>query len=356
MDTLAIVSLICLIAAIALGFFFKVNIGIIAVGAALVLGKLSGIEDGTILKYFNSTLFMRLLGVLLLFSIAQANGTIEKLTRRAVYSMRKIPRLIPILIFIISALLGGVAGSIPILALMATITAALARQMNVHPIKLAPFEVFGAIAGAVTPVSMSGVLIESLAVDAGLPFSYLPSYLTSVLCNFVPCLACFFLFRWHTHKSIPGFEAMKPEKLDRPQLITPFGIILMIAMTVFFGIDVGLASIFCSVLLLFLRVSDEKASLNGVPWGTLVMISGMGILISTSSPTGNIIFSAWASFGFSGRPESPTGWSSAALNPDGLANMAPATIAVDFKNVFLSIVEFLLCCDLSVNYKRKLQA
>ena len=103
MDTLAIVSLICLIAAIALGFFFKVNIGIIAVGAALVLGKLSGIEDGTILKYFNSTLFMRLLGVLLLFSIAQANGTIEKLTRRAVYSMRKIPRLIPILIFIISA-------------------------------------------------------------------------------------------------------------------------------------------------------------------------------------------------------------------------------------------------------------
>ena len=54
----------------------------------------------------------------------------------------------------------------------------------------------------------------------------------------------------------------------------------MIAMTVFFGIDVGLASIFCSVLLLFLRVSDEKASLNGVPWGTLVMISGMGILIS----------------------------------------------------------------------------
>lgn len=280
MDTLAIVSLICLIAAIALGFFFKVNIGIIAVGAALVLGKLSGIEDGTILKYFNSTLFMRLLGVLLLFSIAQANGTIEKLTRRAVYSMRKIPRLIPILIFIISALLGGVAGSIPILALMATITAALARQMNVHPIKLAPFEVFGAIAGAVTPVSMSGVLIESLAVDAGLPFSYLPSYLTSVLCNFVPCLACFFLFRWHTHKSIPGFEGMKPEKLDRHQLITLFGIILMIAMTVFFGIDVGLASIFCSVLLLFLRVSDEKASLNGVPWGTLVMISGMGILIS----------------------------------------------------------------------------
>ena len=177
-------------------------------------------------------------------------------------------------------LLGGVAGSIPILALMATITAALARQMNVHPIKLAPFEVFGAIAGAVTPVSMSGVLIESLAVDAGLPFSYLPSYLTSVLCNFVPCLACFFLFRWHTHKSIPGFEGMKPEKLDRPQLITLFGIILMIAMTVFFGIDVGLASIFCSVLLLFLRVSDEKASLNGVPWGTLVMISGMGILIS----------------------------------------------------------------------------
>lgn len=280
MDTLSVVSLVCLIIAIALGFFGKVNIGVIAVGVALLLGKFAGIEDAILLKYFNSSLFVRLLGVLLLFSVAQVNGTIEKLTRAAVYSMRKVPKLIPILIFIVSALLGGVAGSIPILALMAAITCSLAHELKVHPIKLAPFGVFGALSGAVTPVSMTGVLIKSLAADSGISFSYLSNYLALFFSNFVPCLIFYFLCRWHRHRITPEFADMKLEKLDRQQMLTLAGILVMIVMTLILGIDVGLASLFCAAILLLFRVSNEKAAISDIPWGTLIMISGMGILIS----------------------------------------------------------------------------
>lgn len=68
---MAIFSLLLLLLAIALGFIRKMNTGLLAFAFALLLGKLAGITDKEIIKGFNYSLFIMLLGVTYLFSLAQ---------------------------------------------------------------------------------------------------------------------------------------------------------------------------------------------------------------------------------------------------------------------------------------------
>ena len=55
-----------------------------------------------------------------------------------------------------------------------------------------------------------------------------------------------------------------------------------------FGINVGLLAFAASVLLIIARAADESAALKKVPWGTLIMITGVGILISLVTELGGI--------------------------------------------------------------------
>ena len=197
-----------------------------------------------------------------------------------IYSLRTLPRLIPLVIFVISAILGGIAGTIPVFALMSTIACALAFQLKINPIRLVPFAIFGSMAGAVTPVSMNGVLVASLAAQSGIPFDGLSCFLANFVFDFIPCFIFYFAAKWHKFQFADTVQVNKGEKFERRQVITLIGSLVMIVLTVFCAVDVGLASLFVAAVVLLLGVTDQKTAISGVPWGTLIMISGMGILIS----------------------------------------------------------------------------
>ena len=74
---MALLSLLFLLIAIFLGFFRHMNTGLLAIGFSLVLGRLNGIPDKEVINGFNYSLFMILLGVTYLFSLAQLNGSLE---------------------------------------------------------------------------------------------------------------------------------------------------------------------------------------------------------------------------------------------------------------------------------------
>ena len=75
------VSLVLLLVAIFLGFFRHMNTGLVAIGFALLLGRANGISDKEIISGFNTSLFIMLLGVTYLFSLAQLNGSLELLAK-----------------------------------------------------------------------------------------------------------------------------------------------------------------------------------------------------------------------------------------------------------------------------------
>ncbi|MCY1413339.1 hypothetical protein D9M71_287680 [compost metagenome] len=53
-------------------------------------------------------------------------------------------------------------------------------------------------------------------------------------------------------------------------------------------VDIGLIASVFSVIALLLRLGDERKAIASLPWGTLIMICGVGMLISVAIKVGTI--------------------------------------------------------------------
>lgn len=95
---MALLSLGFLVLAIMLGFIRKMNTGLLCIAFALLLGRMAGISDAEIIKGFNASLFLMLLGVTYLFSLAQINGSLDLLAQKVISLAGKRVYLIPIII------------------------------------------------------------------------------------------------------------------------------------------------------------------------------------------------------------------------------------------------------------------
>ena len=71
MSHIDIISIVFLFVIVGIGFVKKCNIGVLAIGSALILGKLGGLSDNAVLAGFDAKLFITLVGVSFLFSVAQ---------------------------------------------------------------------------------------------------------------------------------------------------------------------------------------------------------------------------------------------------------------------------------------------
>ena len=98
---LAVVSLLALVVAILVSCFTELNVGILALAFAWIVGVyLGGMGLDTVLAGFPVSLFLTLTGVTLLFSQAQLNGTLDRIAHRAVRVCRGNVGLIPVIIFV----------------------------------------------------------------------------------------------------------------------------------------------------------------------------------------------------------------------------------------------------------------
>ena len=59
---------------------------------------------------------------------------------------------------------------------------------------------------------------------------------------------------------------------------------------IFFGQNIGLISFACAGVLLMLGAVDQKKAIAAVPWGTILLICGMSVLISVVNACGGIAF------------------------------------------------------------------
>lgn len=288
-----LIALLVLVAVIALAFILKVNTGLMAIAAALILGRCAGVADKWLLNAFDSSIFLMLLGVMYLFCIAQENGTLELFAKKALALCKGRVKLFPPLLFVLSAVLSGIGpGLISVTALMAALIVALAREADVHPLKLLPFGTLGSFAGGLSSIAPSGIVAIQKAQESGIEGLAFPLLWKMALTNVLyAAILYFFVFKWHKHKNQ---TARKQETVAEPiaafnwkQWATLAGIVLTALLAVF-QINVGLVAFAVSVLLTAIGAANEGAALKKLPWGTLVMITGVGILISLVTELGGI--------------------------------------------------------------------
>ena len=288
-----ILSLVFLVAAIAIGCVLKKNTGVISIALSLILARIAGIADKKVIGYFNSSLFIMLLGIMFLFCIAQNNRTLELLARKAILLCRGKVKLIPIVLFVLGAVISAIGpGLISTTALMAVLAMALAIEIGVEPISFLLFGALGAFSGGLSPITPSGIVAIEIAEKSGIEGVALPIALWMFfIMLFCAAILYFFVFRWHKYKESEdnaAKTAIASDKFELKHICTLLGIVVVAVLSTVFSINIGLISFAVAVVLLIARFADESAAIKAIPWNTLLMITGVGILISLVTELGGI--------------------------------------------------------------------
>src|SRR5918998_205686 len=129
-----VTSILVLIAVFAIGTLRPINMGLLGIVAAFVVGSAVGVSEDDIFLGFPGDLFIILVGVTYLFAIANNNGTVDWLVHAAVRAVKGRVALIPWGMFAITALLTAVGSVVPAaVAIVAPIALGFPRPYKINP-------------------------------------------------------------------------------------------------------------------------------------------------------------------------------------------------------------------------------
>src|SRR4051794_2979746 len=130
-----IVSILVLVAIFAIGTLRPINMGLLGITAAFIVGSAYGVDEDTIFAGFPGDLFIILVGVTYLFAIANNNGTVDWLVHGAVRAVGGRVALIPWVMFGITAVLTAVGSVVPAaVAIIAPIALGFAVRYKINPV------------------------------------------------------------------------------------------------------------------------------------------------------------------------------------------------------------------------------
>ena len=276
-----LISLIMLVVAIALGFFRKLNVGLLCIAFAVVLGRFSGFKEANVISGWSTGLFMMLLGVMFLFSIAQTNGTLELFARKVVAMTGKQTKMIPVAVYLMTTFLAAIGpGTIPVMALTMPIAMALAAETGISPVLLAPLTVLGSAAGGISPIAPTGIIGITLSAAQGIKGIDMPYFYNSLMAETIWATILYFALGGHKLKTEKVLKQSDLPPFNRDQIITSIGVVAMVLIVLVTKANVGLIAFLVGVILLLLKVADERKSISCIPWGTLVLVCGVGVLMN----------------------------------------------------------------------------
>jgi hypothetical protein len=168
--SLAWISVAALVIAVTLSCTTTINVGILSMAMALIVGVyLGGMSPDRVLEGFPTPLLVTLVGVTLLFSIAEVNGTLARVTARAVRLCRGRAGLLPIMFFMIGAVIATIgAGATPASALLAPPAMAVAARAGIPLLQMAVMAGNGALAGTLSPFAPTGIVANGVMARIGL--------------------------------------------------------------------------------------------------------------------------------------------------------------------------------------------
>lgn len=288
-STLAIISLLILVSVIITGFVLKKNVGLVAILAATIFGASIGETDSIIIKGFSSSTFIMLLGVSLLCTIATNNGTLELTAKKFLNLSGGHVKAAPIIMYLIGYIIAAIGpGCVPALGIVAALSLPLSKTTGYNSVMLAAFGEIGSMAGRFSPLTPESVLIGNLAQAQGITGYQSAVLIYSTVTTIVLSFVIYFLYKGYKVKEITAQEQEALPALNRKQLTTLAGFLVMIVLCAAFKRNVGLISFAVSIVLLIFNVDNEKATIKAVPWSTLMMVTGVGMLMSIVSAVGGV--------------------------------------------------------------------
>ncbi|GEP34803.1 hypothetical protein NSZ01_25710 [Nocardioides szechwanensis] len=312
------VAILALVALFVIGTVLPINMGALAYVAAWLVGMYSlGLDEKEILGGVSGDLILTLIGVTYLFAIARNNGTVDLIVRTAVRGVGGRVALIPWVMFAVTALLTAIGAASPAAcAIIGPIALGFAGRYKINPLMMGMFVVHGAQGGGFSPISIYGVITNSVMEDAGLPTSETTVFLASLVVNTIMAAILFVL--------LGGRELMarridpdEPDTLDedlhrggahvpgrgtgadtdtttqalgvrRDQILTLVAFVGVAVIALAFDKNIGFVAITAAVILAMLAPNEHKDAVKQIAWPTVLLVAGVStyaaILTAAGSP------------------------------------------------------------------------
>jgi di/tricarboxylate transporter len=302
MIDLAWISLAALLLVIVLSCTTAVNPGFVSLALAWVIGiylaPLWGrpFTIGEVVAGFPTDLFLTLVGVTLLFTLARGNGTLDQVVRAALGICRGNAGLIPIVFFGLSLGIASIgAGNIAAAALIAPLAMAVADRAKISPFLMTLMVGHGSVAGALSPIAPTGIIANGLMARMGLSGFERQNYLYNLLANTLAAAAAYLAFgglrlfsQIHEDQRREDGTSGPFTAMTRKHWITLGAIAVLVTGVVGFRAHVGMGAFAMAALLTLAKVTDEKPAIHAIPWGVIVMVCGVTVLTSLLEKTGGI--------------------------------------------------------------------
>ena len=315
---LSFIIIAAIFIAVIIGYKTGFNTGFFAIVFAYLIGAfLLGMTPKEIISGWPVSTMFVIFSVSLFYNFALANGTLEKTARWLLYAFRKAPGLLPFALYAASAGIAALgAGFFTVMAFMAPLTLLICDEAKMSKLVGAIAINCGALSGANFMTSGSGIIYRGLMEGGGYvdqSFRYTAViFIASVIFSLL--LIAFFRYVPKSNRQIgQGVTFDKPEPFTDLQKKNLSLMITMILVVLIFPVlhillpdiqvitfinskmDVGLVAIIFSAIALFLKLAPQKEVIAKVPWNTIIMICGVGMLINVAISAGTIdLLASWA--------------------------------------------------------------
>ena len=322
-STAAIMSIIALVILVGISCVNEdLNVGFLGIGFAIIVGGLwGGLTGAKVMGSFPLSLFMILTGVTFLFGMAQTNGTMEKLTAYSVRMCKGNTALVPLIVYILTTFVTTIGpGNIAGCALMAPVAMAIAARVGM-PAFLMTLIVVGAANGAAfSPFAPTGIISNGIIAKMAPALGIAPEALNglawkihfnSTLAQGFVNIGGFFIlggWAWITKQRGAAIDidelAPKPEPFNKHQILTLAMVALLIILVVLPGLpgmkaafpkvilnmlsNVGSIAFVLSCVLMLSGSGDSKAAVKVMPWGVMMMVCGVSVLIDVMDQAGGL--------------------------------------------------------------------
>ena len=313
------VAIIALVALFVVGTLLPINMGALAYVAAWLVGMYAlDLDEKEILAGVSGDLVLTLIGVTYLFAIARNNGTVDLIVHTAVRAVGGRVALIPWVMFAVTAVLTGIGAVSPAAcAIIGPIALGFAGRYGISPLMMGMFVVHGAQAGGFSPISIYGVITNSVMEDAGLPSSEITVFLASLVINTLMAAILFVLLGGRKllamrvdpddnddtldedlHRggaTVParGMGASAPvgtqaQGVRRDQVLTLLAFVGVALVALVFDKNIGFVAITAAVILAMLNANEHKDAVRQIAWPTVLLVAGVStyatILTTAGSP------------------------------------------------------------------------
>lgn len=293
----AIISLLALLAIIVISCIWpKINPGIIALMAALVIGVYLGDSKAdAILSYFPISLFVLLVLMSYVFTSAHQNGTLEVVTNKAISLVKGKLYLLPVLFFVLSFTLSAMGpGNITAVALLAPVCMAMSKKYKLSPLVTAIMICTGANAGAFSPFAPTGVvatgLMKKIDINEHLIWTV---FIASAVLQTISAITAYIIFlvrlkrrNGHINQTFEFKLEVKP--LSKKQILTLAVIALLILGVIVFKVPLVVMAATAASFVMFLGLGDEEKVIKKIPWSVILMVCGIATLIGLLEKTGGL--------------------------------------------------------------------